>query len=90
MDPATIAAIVAAGGSLVSVIAKMIQAPDPAAVLQEMRDELAKLQAAIGPGGTLEQAIAANNAALDDAIAAEEKAQAPNPVRLAEEEQTKP
>ena len=86
MDPATIAAIVAAGGSLVSVIAKMIQAPDPAAVLQEMRDELAKLQAAIGPGGTLEQMIAANNAALDDAIAAE-KAQesAPNPTKLAEE-----
>ncbi len=84
MDPATIAAIVAAGGSLVGLVAKMIQTPDQAAVLQEMRDDLAKLQAAIGPGGTLEQMIAANDKALDDAIAAE-KEQAPNPVKPAEE-----
>lgn len=75
MGPETIAAIVAAGGSLISLAAKFITAPDPAQVLVEMRSELAKMQAAIGPGGSLERDLAAHNKALDDAIEAEKAKQ---------------
>ena len=79
MSPELITAIVSAGGTLIALAAKFISAPDPQAVLLEMRAELAKMQTALGAGGAIEQALAANNAKLDAAIAA---AKAPNPTVL--------
>lgn len=88
MNPALIAGIVEGFGALAGMAAKLISAPDPAAVLADMRAELEKMHGKIGPGGTLDQTIAANNAALDAAIAAEEAKQAaPNPTVLTSAEE---
>ncbi len=87
MSPELITAIVSAGGTLIALAAKFISSPDPVAVLAEMRAELAKMQAALGEGGTMELALAAHNATLDAAIAAEKAKQAaPNPTVVSEPE----
>ncbi len=93
MSPEVIASLVTAGSSLVSMVVGFVKAPDPAAALVEMRAELAKLEAALGAGGTVEQGLAAHNVALDAAIAAEKAKQcapcaepAPQPTVLSEPE----
>jgi hypothetical protein len=83
MGPEVIAAIVAAGANLVGMAVKFFASPDPQKALDDMRAELGKMQAAIGPGGDLEKALAKANDALDQAIAAEKARQAsPNPTVL--------
>lgn len=82
MGSEVIAAIVAAGANLVGMAVKFFSAPDPQKALDDMRAELAKMQAALGQGGDLEKALAKSNDALDQAIAAEKLRQAPQPTVL--------
>ena len=71
MDPTLLSGLASAAGGIVEGVIQLIQgAQNPAQVLQQMQANLAAMQAALGPGGTLDQTIAANNAKLDAAIAA--------------------
>jgi hypothetical protein len=78
VDPAIIAGSLSAAGSVISMLGKLIDTPDPAVVLADMRAELAKMQAALGPGGAVERALAVSNTELDAAIEAERKRQLGN------------
>ena len=75
MDPVTIAAVVSGISALGQLAAKLItsRGDDAAAALADMRTELGKLHAILDPGGDLDKALAAHDAALDVAIEAAKK-----------------
>ncbi len=84
VDPITVVAGVMSGlGAVADLAGKLLIVPDPAVVLTEMRERLAKMQAQLGEGGAVEKALVAHNATLDEAIKAEKRRQgAPNPTVL--------
>jgi uncharacterized iron-regulated protein len=76
MDPVTIAAIVSGGEAIAALIQKLVAArdDDAAAVLADLKVELAKMNASLEEGGAVDQAFAADDAKLQAAIDAADKA----------------